>query len=333
MRITIKDVARRAGVGVGTVSRVINRSGPVKPETKARVEATIRELNYMPNEIARSMVRGTTRTVAVVIPDMGMSVLMGMVQGLNEVAYERGYTVMALDSKGEAERERRMVRVAREKRVDGLVLFGTPGTTGVLRQIRKWGLPVVVLDRLLTSSLEDVQVPQVAIDHIGGARLAMNLLLQYSRRPVHVAGPMNASSALYRLQVFGDMLAEHDIPFDQRFIEQGEFTYEGGYRATLALLERVPDLDGVFAANDFMALGVLRALAESGRRVPDDVRVVGFDDIFMAALSNPPLTTIHHPTTEIGRLAMNILLDVMERGQASSDVTLVPARLVRRQSC
>ncbi|MDA8206774.1 MAG: LacI family DNA-binding transcriptional regulator [Thermaerobacter sp.] len=328
---TIKDIARKAGVGVATVSRALNKSGYVKPETLARVMAVASELGYVPNRQARAMVNGSTQTLGILIPDMDNALFMRIVRGINDASYPYGYSLLIMDSRGNPEREGKIFRTMQELRVDGLVLFATPGTALLLDSF-EYPLPVVVIDRLLPTCA----VPQVSVDHYRGARDAVELLLKECRHPpATLAGPHDVTSSWPRLQGYRDALRAGGLSQADERIEFGEYTYEGGYRGMMRLLnEGTRLLDGVFAANDLSALGALRALRDKGYQCPEDVRIVGFDDIEATRYVYPSLTTIRQPMDEIGRVAVDMLLKL-----ASGDIivdeepVLLPGELIRRESC
>ncbi len=327
---TIREVAARAGVGVATVSRALNRSGYVKPDTLTRILKAARDLNYVPNRTAQAMVRGTTRTIGVITPDLESSIIMGMVKGINRVAYQHGYMLTIMESEGSSEWERAIAQTMRGMRIDGLLLFATPGTPTVVREMQSAGIPLVVLDRLV----EGLGVPQVAADHYAGACVATNLLIdQTGEAPAFIAGPRDVWSAEARLKGYQEALKANGFDYDPSRVIPGEFGFDEGFHATKALLTRYPQIHGIFAANDLSGLGSMKALEEEGIRCPNDVKVVGFDDILPARLSNPPLTTLHQPAKGIGETAMTLLLGLIEGDDCQLGPFLLPAELIRRKSC
>jgi len=328
---TIKDIARRAGVGVATVSRALNRTGYVKPTTLKKVLVAADELGYVPNRQARAMVNGATMTLGILIPDMDNSLFMRIVRGINDAAYPLGYSLLVMDSRGNPEWERQILRTMLELRTDGVILFATPGTPDLIPALE--GTPLVVLDRLIPNS----PVPQVSVDHYHGARQAVELLLKECRYPpAFLAGPTMVTSAAPRLHGYLDALENAGIAIREARIVPGNFTYEGGYHGMTTLLSHVSStlpLDGVFAANDLSALGALRAIREAGFVCPDDIRVVGFDDIEAARYVNPTLSTIRQPMDQIGQTALRMLLSQI-RGQALEErLVMLPGQLIRRESC
>lgn len=327
---TIKDIARRAQVGVATVSRALNKSGYVKPETLAKIEAVAVELGYVPNRQARAMVNGSTQTLGILIPDMDNDLFMRIVRRINDAVYPMGYSLLVMDSRGNPERERQIFRTMQELRVDGLILFATSGTASLL-QAFEHPIPSVVIDRLLPAS----PVPQVSVDHYQGARQAVDLLLKECQYPPAIlTGPASATSSRPRLEGYMDALSEAGHAASDMRVEGGNYTYEGGYQGMMRLLEcRNRSLDGVFAANDLSAMGALRAIRDRGYRCPDDVRVVGFDDIDATRFVYPSLTTVRQPTGEIARVAVEMLQSLVHGGPVEESPILLAGELVRRESC
>lgn len=327
---TIKDVARHAGVGVATVSRALNQSGYVKPETLVRVQDTAARLGYVPNRQARAMVNGSTQTLGILIPDMDNALFMRIVRGINDTAYPLGYSLLVMDSRGNPEWERHIFRTMQELRADGLILFATSGTAALLESFEH-PIPSVVIDRLLPES----PVPQVSVDHYGGARRAVDLLLRECRYPpALLAGPDSATSSAPRLGGYCDALFSGGLGERDQRVEIGDYTYEGGYRGMMRLLNnRRRPLDGVFAANDLSAMGALRAIRDAGYHCPDDVRLVGFDDIEATRFVYPSLTTVRQPMDAIAQVAVQMLLKLLNGEQVDESPILLPGELVRRESC
>jgi len=328
---TIKDIARRAGVGVATVSRALNRTGYVKPTTLKKVLVAADELGYVPNRQARAMVNGATMTLGILIPDMDNSLFMRIVRGINDAAYPLGYSLLVMDSRGNPEWERQILRTMLELRADGVILFATPGTPELIPTIE--GTPLVVLDRLIPGS----PIPQVSVDHYQGARQAVELLLKECHYPpAFLSGPPMVTSSTPRLQGYLDALEYAGFTSRDARIAPGNFTYEGGYHGMKTLLNSISPsspVDGVFAANDLSALGALRAIREAGYVCPDDIRVVGFDDIEAARYVNPSLTTIRQPMDQIGQTALRMLLAQIHGQELEDQLVLLPGQLIRRESC
>jgi DNA-binding LacI/PurR family transcriptional regulator len=307
-RANLEQVAALAGVSRATVSRVVNGVGTVAPALRERVEHAIAKLDYVPNRAARSLVTRRTDVVALVVAEpetriFGDPFFRDIVRGVGQELGEAGLqlTLTMAESYRELDRVERYLRSAP---IDGVLLLSEHVDPDPLpAAMVAAGVPLVIGGRPLRP---DAAVPYVDNDNADGARQAALHLLARGRRVVGtVAGPPDMSAGIDRLAGFTAALGN---AFRPERVERGAFTTESGEEATARLLARVPGLDGLFVANDLMALGALRALRSVGRRVPDDVAVVGFDDVPLAALSDPPLTTVRQQTVLQGRLMARMLL-------------------------
>ncbi|MBI1378600.1 MAG: LacI family DNA-binding transcriptional regulator [Frankiales bacterium] len=307
-RPNLEQVAALAGVSRATVSRVVNGLPSVDAELRARVEAAVTQLGYTPNHAARSLVTRRTDTVALVVaePDhrvFGDPFFSGIVRGINQECQAAGLHMLLLMAQSTSDRGR-VDRYLATAPIDGVLLISEHAQDDPWpRSFRRRGVPFVVGGRPV---VPDEEIRYVDNDNVAGATLAVRHLLASGRSVVGtVTGPQDMSAGI-------DRLAGYRAGLGRRFrasrVEHGDFTTAGGEAATRRLLDRVPDLDAVFAASDLMALGALRALAAAGRRVPDDVAVVGFDDIDAAAVSTPALTTVRQETVLQGRAMVRMLV-------------------------
>ncbi|GGQ56717.1 LacI family DNA-binding transcriptional regulator [Couchioplanes azureus] len=327
-RPTLDAVAARAGVGRGTASRVLNGSSQVSPQAKAAVEAAIVELGYVPNRAARSLVTQRTDSVALVVSEsqervFGEPFFAGVLRGINAALLETPLQLWLAMVASPAQRERVEAHLTGQH-VDGVLLLSLHDEDPLPRVLRERGMPFVLGGRPSAPHDDDYFVD---VDNAAGARKAVEYLLAGgARRVATVAGPQDmevgrARLAGYRAAVPGAGLVAY-----------GDFTEDGGAAAMRALLAREPGLDAVFAASDLMATGALRALREAGRRVPQDVRVVGFEDAPAARQCEPPLTTVHQPVEEMGRRMAELLVSRIRREPAGNSHVLLDTHLVRRGS-
>lgn len=309
MAVTIKDVARAAGVGQATVSRVLNGSGPVGQETRERVLAACRALGYVPNGPARSLVNRATGTVGLIIPDITNPFFPAVTRGVEDAASQAGYTVFLCNTDNDSAMEETDVRKLRERCVDGIIFVGSQARRSRLERLLQDGIPVVVTDR----EVSDLDADSVLVDNAAGASAAVSHLVELGHtRIAHAAGHRETPTGQDRCTGYRSALEQAGLPVDESLIVWGEFNVESGIRAGQVLLGRSPRPTAIFAANDMIALGVIRAAREAGLAVPQDLSVVGFDDIPMAALVSPPLTTVRQPAYEMGWLAMRMLLERIE---------------------
>jgi DNA-binding LacI/PurR family transcriptional regulator len=327
---TLEAVAAHAGVSRATVSRVVNDSPRVSPEAKAAVERSIEALGYVPNRAARSLVTKRTDSIALVIAEresrlFADPVLAGMVSGIAAALANTDYMFVLLTAQGE---ENRIARYVRNRHADGVILMSLHGDDPLLAMLEKQHMPAVLSGRPLSKH----NIPYVDSDNVGGARTAVEYLVAQGRkRIVTIAGPGEMCAGIDRLDGF-----RHGLPSAVRrswrhFVAHGAFTEESGEVAMTELLERVPDLDAVFAANDLMAAGALRVLKAAGRKVPDDVALVGFDDSSIARHTDPQLTSVRQPIEDLGRNMAKLLLMRLQN-DVIPDPVILPTELIIRQS-
>ena len=325
-RPTIYDVAQLAGVSTATVSRALNATGQIAPATRAAIEAAVAELGYRPNTIARSLVTKSTETIAFLLPDITNPFYPKLVAGIQEYALSHDHTMLLCTTEGDAEREEQYLELLRSKQVDGALVDGLVLPPDRIARFVKDGFPIVCLDRDIAAK----SIPVVQVDNRLGGRLATDYLLGLGHRHIaHVTGAKALQISQDRLAGFRD--AQTDVGL--RLIVEGDFTEAGGYEAMRDLIGSGVEFTAVFAANDLSALGVINALVESGRRVPQDVSVVGFDDLRLSAYTSPPLTTVRQPAFEIAQRATEILID-LTRGKRIRKLRhlLEPELVVRRSA-
>ncbi len=332
-RPTIKTVAARAGVGRTTVSRVINGSELVSEKARAAVLAAIAELNYVPNSVARGLVTSRTNSVALVIPESASRLgsepyFSAVIRGVSTALAETRTQLQLVLVRDQAERDQLTESVA-ERRVDGVLLVSVHEHDPLPGLLEDMGLPTVLAGR----RSPDESLSHVHSDNTGGAATAVGHLLARGRRTVAtISGPLDMDVARSRLLGWRETLEKAGHEATDRLVASGDFTEEGGEAAMRSLVERVPELDAVFVASDVMAAGALAELRRQGRRVPDDVAVVGFDDSIIARHSNPPLTTVRQPVEEIGSMIAHILLEEIGNPEEPRRHVTLPTELVVRES-
>ncbi len=324
---TIRDVARRAGVSTTTVSHVINRTRKVDAITAARVEAAIGELGYRPNALARSMRRGRTHTVGVILPDIANPFFGDLGRWLEDALFEAGYSAIICNSDGDERKESRYLDVLLSKKVDGLLLIAASQPSEQLRHLVDIGPPTIVVDR----ELDDLPVSQVMVANYDGGYLAGRHLIELGHRVVGViAGPGSLGTSAKRLDGFRTALRDAGLAIDASHVERGNFRAAGGRTAMEALLALAPRPSAVFAENDLMALGALSAAHAAGLDIPADLSVVGFDGIAFSADVTPPLTTVLQSTTAIAATAVDLLLDQLRNARAIPRQVELPVALAVR---
>ncbi len=329
--VTLEAVARVAGVSRATVSRVVNDSPRVRPDIRLAVEAAIRQLGYQPNRAARSLVTKRSDSIAVVITEPTGRLFSDpffprLVRGVSSELASRDLQLVLLMP--EAAEQDRTIRYLTGGHVDGALLVSLHGNDPTPAALAERGVPVVFVGRPTLGA----DVSYVDVDNRQGAQRATDHLLRSGcRRVVTVAGPSDMAAGVDRVEGYRDALRAGGRSAEAA-VESGDFTYEGGAAAMERLLAAAPDLDGVFCASDLMAAGALGVLLAAGRRVPEDVRLVGFDDSPIAATTRPPLTSIGQPIEEMGREAVRVLLDEIDRRGRPPRRVVLATELVPRAS-
>jgi LacI family transcriptional regulator len=326
---TIKDVAALAGISYTTVSHVLNKSRPVSDQVRIKVEAAILQLDYVPSAVARSLKAKSTSTIGLLIPNGVNPYFAELARGIEDYCERNGFCVILCNSDDNPDKQRGYLRVLLEKRVDGLIVSsvgGDPGLDGGLAGVRT---PMVAVDR----ELEGVEADLVRVDHELGGYLATRHLLELGHR--HIAcihGPAQTSVARLRLGGYERAMAEANIDIQPHWVTGSDYTSPGGYAAAVKLLEYDPPT-AIFAGNDMIGIGVLRAAAERNIRVPRDLSVVGFDDIEMSRYVYPALTTVGQSIMKLGESAAQMLLRrISESYQGVIEQRVVPPSIVLRES-
>ncbi len=324
---TIRDVAHHAGVSVASVSRVLNGAGAVTDETRQRVLEAIEALRYVPHSGARSLSTSRTQTVGVVLPDLYGEFFSELIRGMDLAARKAGYHLIVSSSHGDAAEVTAAIRSMRG-RVDGLVVLSPHIDAANLADGLAGRLPVL----LMNGGAVDTGRPSIIVDNRGGAVLAVEHLVAVGRRRIaHIAGPAGNLEAEARLAGYLEAMAAAGL---EPLIMQGDFMEASGHAAGADLAARRDRPDGLFAANDMMAVGALLALQDAGVRCPQDISVVGFDDIPLAAFIRPSLTTLRTRVAETGARALERLAVLISRDDPVADVAceVVQPELVVRQS-
>ncbi|MBK3647641.1 MULTISPECIES: LacI family DNA-binding transcriptional regulator [Streptomyces] len=319
-RPTLEEVAARAGVGRGTVSRVINGSPRVSEATRAAVEAAVAELGYVPNTAARALAANRTDAIALVVPEpetrfFAEPYFSDMLKGVGAEISDTEMQLLLIFAGSDRER-RRLAQYLAAHRVDGVLLVSVHADDPLPDLLAQLEIPAVISGpRSAAETLTSVDS-----DNYGGGRSAAEHLLARGRHKIaHITGRLDVYGAQRRVDGYRDALRDAGHKVDEALIEPGDFTEEGGRRAMTRLLSRCPDLDAVFAGSDVMAAGARQVLREEGRRIPDDVALVGYDDSAIARHMDPPLTSVRQPIEEMGRRMIDLLLEeIADRRPAAS---------------
>lgn len=328
--MTIRDVARLASVSVTTVSHVLNGTRYVEPETEERVRRAVEQLGYRPNLLARGLRRRETATIGLLIPDNSNPFFAEVARVIEDAGFAAGYSVILCNSDLSEEKQARYVDVLLAKQVDGLILISSGFGPARLERILGARVPVVIVDR----ELSGVPVDQVIVDNDQGGCFAGEYLVRLGHRRIGcIAGPSDITPSAGRLTGFRRALSAAGVELALDAIVRGDGRYASGDDAMAELIRRDLGLTAVFAHNDLMAIGALSALRRAGLRAPEDISVIGFDNILQAAAMAPALTTIAQPVVELGQVSMRLLLDQIAQQPEQPSRVVLPTILVERESC
>lgn len=330
-RATIADVAEKAGVSIATVSRVMNQTGQVSEATAARVREVIAHLNYTPHAAARGLASRKTNTLGLLLREISGEFFQPMLKGIEAEARESGFDLLIHCTHRSANPNGSPDYLLTEHNSDGILVFTDSLEEAEIIRLYQMQFPLVLLHR---SSPPGYDIPSVTFENKSGARKMMDYLIDKRgyRRIMLLAGPVEAEDSYWREMGYRESLAIHGIPFDASLVAQGGFDEHQAYQSVKGLISRGLQVDAIFAADDDSAIGALKALKDSGLRVPEDIAVTGFDDIPLARHLSPSLTTVRAPIETAGHEAVRQLINLIRTGKAER-LVLLPTELVIRHSC
>lgn len=329
-KVTIIEVAKEAGVGASTVSRVINEQNVSEQKREAVLQA-IQKLNYRPNLMARNLRTNVSKICGLVIPDICNSFFGQIAGGAGAVLEKQGYELIIANTGQKAEKQNEAMHTMVSRQVDGIMLCAIGGKADVANRINKYNCPLVVIDNKL-DNMDGID--SVMVDNVKSAySLTEHLCMIGYRRIAIITGPLEQSSAAERLAGFRKALADYDLELDPEMVKEADFTIRGGRDATSSILYKKPD--AIVATNNHLAIGAITEIRQSGYEVPEDIAVVGFDDTEVGELIDPPLTIMSQPAVEIGETAARLLLHRICNVNETipSQERVLPARLIVRSSC
>lgn len=320
---SIRDVAKLAKVSPATVSRVMNGTANVDDEKKKRVEAAIVETGFKPNEIARSLFKKSSKLIGMIVPNIENPFFNEIAKAVEEECYERGYRVTLCSSNNDLEKEKTNLNLLSSMNADGIILM--TNQEKIEHEVKKCRIPVVMIDRQIEGA---GAAACIRADHYNGGRMAVEHLLECGcKRIVQMNGPLMFSSAKQRQQGYLDVCVEKGL---EPMMIECLYDYEDGLKKTAKLIEQFPDTDGIIAANDMVAISAYKVLTKKGHRVPEDIQLIGFDNISLSRLMTPELTTIAQPIYQMGRTAVELLLNSVEGNKTEHPVFNV--ELIKRDT-
>ena len=330
---TIKDIARVAGVSVTTVSRALNGYSDVNKKTRQKIEEVAKELNYSPNTVARSLVMKKSKTIGLLVSDMNRegvkdNFTFEVLCGINEASANSDYDLVLFSTTSSKQSQKTYTQLCRERRVDGVILQGIKTDDPYLQEVVESDIPCVLVD----IPQESATVGYVTTDNVEGAKKAVAHLIASGHRNIAmINGHEKADVSIRRLQGYMEALNIGNLKFRPEWIKNGDFKENVAEEVAVELLTEHPEITAVFCASDLMGLGVLKAVKKFGKKVPDDIAVIGYDDIMLASYSNPSLSTIRQDKFKLGFEAAVLLIDMLE-GKEQSHARIIDTKLIIRES-
>jgi DNA-binding LacI/PurR family transcriptional regulator len=328
VRVSIKDIARVAGVSYSTVSRALNDSPQVNPQTKARVRRVAAEMGYLPSAVARSLVTRRSKTIGVVVTTITDLFFAEVIHGIEEAAFEHGHSVVLANSREQPQRELQAIRTLLEKRVDGIILV-----SGCSTKEQRFGEQIQETPLVVVNNVHQEHVGySVEVDNVSGGEKATQHLLDLGhRRIAYISGPLIEWDAVERQQGYERALRSYGLDVDPSLIVRGGKRPNTAIEAAKQLLDLPSPPTALFCYNDATALGAMRAIRAAGLSVPKDISIIGFDDIDLAAYFEPPLTTVAQPKRRMAEIAVGMIIDMVE-GRVPVESCVLPSHLVIRES-
>ncbi|WP_306462119.1 LacI family DNA-binding transcriptional regulator [Jeotgalibacillus sp. S-D1] len=323
------DVAKLANVSTATVSRVLRNPDSVKKKTRDKVLESIEQLNYQPNVLARHFRRSKTNTILVIVPNIANTIFSQMVQGIEATASQNNYRVLLGNSNRNVEKEYDFLNILRQRQVDGMILLSGKIDRDTLQELLEQ-YPIV----LASEYLKDVEMSTVCINNIKcGKEATKHLLAQGHRRVAHISGPMNSMLSVDRQGGYLEAMNEYGLKRDNRLILEGDFSFESGYERMKGFLRLKDRPTALFAASDEMAMGAIKAAKAEGIAVPEELAVVGFDDIRFSSIFEPGITTVAQPAVEMGNTSMELLLKHIKDPAFKPELIMLESEMIIRESC
>ncbi len=329
---TLKDVARKANVSISTVSRVINKEPLVKARTRDRVEAAIAELNYLPNRVAQRLrsINMKNKLIGLVLPDIQNPFYVDVVRGVEEAAYQQNFSVMIGNFDQDERKEKIFLDILQSESIDGLIVAPSRGRDQHIKKVIENGYPVVCIDRGLVGTDVDV----VKVNNEAGAFGAIDYLIGLGhKRIAHITGDPSIPTTRERIAGYERAMAKHDIDIDQELIRNSDSGYESGASLMQELIQLTHRPTAVFTANNLLTLGALKTIHENELQIPDDISIIGFDDMYWSTSLNPPLTAVRQSGYDIGNKAAGLLVQKIAHPERSTSSVVMDTELIVRRSC
>jgi len=327
---TLKDVARVAGVSIATVSRVLNGHEYVSDETRHKVLSTVEELGYRPSQLAISLRTGKSRVFGLIISDIGNPYFASVVRGIEDIAYNNGYSIILCNSDEDPEKEELYINVFLDSSVSGAIVACAREDSVCSKKLLDGSIPVVAMDRRISN----LDVDTVVTNNVKGAYDAVTHLIEQGHRRIgYIGGPVHTTTGKERWEGYKKALMDHGVELDPELVKVGNFKQQSGQEAARELLNEEGRPSALFTANNLMTLGALNAIHEEGLKIPEQIAIVGFDDLPWAQSLDPPLTAVQQSAYELGRTAADLLIKRINKPKRPiTNVTLDTNLIVRKSS-
>ena len=327
--MTIKEIAKLAGVSTATVSRALNGQPGVLPEKQQYILQLAKDLNYQPNVLAKGLSSKKSYTLGVAISDITNPFYGEIVRGIEEIATPHDYTTVLFSTDYDIDKERRALNFLQSGRIDGLIASVSNYVVDECVSLEQSGLPLVLLGQMHN----EAKCGKVGCNNVSSAYQATEYLIKKGHKNIaHVAGHRRTKTGMQRLEGFRSAMANYDLPVPPENIIYTDYLEVDAYEKVLAYLKTKPGITAMFVANDYLAIGCYKAIEEMGLKIPDDISVIGHDDIYLSTILNPELTTMHQQPRKVGRLASQLIFEETEKTRNEEKMLIVPTELVERAS-
>lgn len=331
MAVTIKDIAATLNVSVTTVSRVMNNKPKgVSVETREKILKLAEELDYHPNKIARGLVTKRTNTIGVLLPDITNPVFPNLVRGIEDACNDSGYDLIICNSDNYYKKERNYIRILKEKCVDGIVYTGTVSDEGQnVKLLQSMDIPFIVVDRIY----DEKNILKVCTNSEAGIYELTKYIIENGHKKIaYISGPTTTNIHEARFLGFKNALEENGLEVDNSLVQVGEYKFESGYESMCELLKKRGEFTAVVCENDLIAIGACEAMKERKVCIPDEISITGYDDIYVSRLITPKLTTVYQDTYEMGKKAIEVLINNIEGNNIEENEVIFEPRIVIRDS-
>ncbi|MDP4178921.1 MAG: LacI family DNA-binding transcriptional regulator [Bacillota bacterium] len=321
----IKDVAEKSGVTVTTVSRVLNNRGYISDKTREKVYKAMEELNYQPNEIARALLKRKSNLIGLIIPNVSHPFFAELSNYVEYYAYKNGYKILLCNAYQDSKKEKDYIDMLKRNQVDGIIMGSHTLETSVYLNLK---LPIVAIDRFLSRD-----IPYITSDNYKGGAAATKLLIDKGcKNLAHISGPLRLSTpANKRCESFIDVAKSNNIPYTVVETKLNNFNKQEYEELIYTLFKEHPDIDGIFASSDYIAACIVEVSSNLGKKIPENLKIVGFDDTFIASLITPSLTTIKQSIEKLGQLAVEIIINQID-GKEVDEESILPVELIERKT-